>query len=205
MQRFRQCVAALFARALAEQLREKGSHPTLVLKGRQVGISTYISGRLYWKTSRQLRRSGLHPRPISTTQANLFDMARRFRQLPSRVKPQTGKANLKELSFSILDSGYKVATAGSTEVGRSQTIQLFHGSEVAFWPNAPEPRRRDSAGNRRYARNRGHFRGTANSIGNVFHSRWKAAERGDSDYEEFSSMVLARGYGNRSACRMEPA
>ena len=55
----------------------------------------------------------------------------------SLVKPVTGRANAKELSFELLDSGYKVATAGSAEVGRSETIQYFHGSECAFWPNAP--------------------------------------------------------------------
>jgi hypothetical protein len=115
---------------------------------------------------------------------NLFDMAKRFHEnCPTLVKPTTGKANAKELSFSVLDSGYKVATAGSTEVGRSQTIQLFHGSEVAFWPNAQN----HAAGIRQAIANAPGteviFESTANSIGNVFHSEWKAAERGDSDYE----------------------
>ncbi len=55
---------------------------------------------------------------------------------PDLVRPATGAANAKELSFETLESGYAVGTAGAKAVGRSQTVQLFHGSEVAFWPNA---------------------------------------------------------------------
>ena len=54
------------------------------------------------------------------------------------MKPRTGKANAKELSFPLLDSGYKVGTAGTEGVGRSDTIQYFHGSEVAFWKSADQ-------------------------------------------------------------------
>ena len=36
---------------LEEQRRTKGKVRALVLKGRQVGISTYIGGRFYWRVS----------------------------------------------------------------------------------------------------------------------------------------------------------
>jgi hypothetical protein len=102
---------------------------------------------------------------------------------PALVKPSTGASNAKELSFDRLESGYAVGTAGTKAVGRSQTIQLFHGSEVAFWPNAPT-----------------HFAGvvqaipdlpgtevvlesTANGVGGEFHERWQQAEAGIGDYE----------------------
>ena len=38
--------------------------------------------------------------------------------------------------FSRLMGLDEVGTAGTKDVGRSKTLQLFHGSEVAFWPNA---------------------------------------------------------------------
>jgi hypothetical protein len=41
---------ALHAR-LQHQLETKGRVRALVLKGRQVGISTYIGGRLFWRTT----------------------------------------------------------------------------------------------------------------------------------------------------------
>lgn len=115
---------------------------------------------------------------------NLFGMVDRYHEhCPALIKPQTGAANAKELSFSALESGYKVGTAGAKAVGRSQTVQLFHGSEVAFWPNAAT-----------------HFAGvvqaipdlpgteivlesTANGVGGEFHERWQQAEAGEGDYE----------------------
>jgi hypothetical protein len=35
-------------------------------------------------------------------------------------------------------SGYSVGTAGSAQIGREMTVQLFHGSEVAFYENAEQ-------------------------------------------------------------------
>ncbi len=89
----------------------------------------------------------------------------------------------RELSFDLLESGYGVGTAGTRAVGRSKTIQLFHGSEVAFWPNAARPflpawcrqcpiaRHRDRPGIHRQRRRR------------EFHARWQQAEAGIGDYE----------------------
>ncbi len=68
---------------------------------------------------------------------NLFEMVERFHDhCRRRCSPRPASANAKELYFDALDSGYKVGTAGTKGVGRSATIQLFHGSEVAFWPHA---------------------------------------------------------------------
>lgn len=169
---------------LEEQLRRKGKVRAIVLKGRQVGISTYIAGRFYWKISHKFGFRAFILTHLDTASDNLFGIAKRYHDsCPELVRPETGKANAKELSFSRLDSGYKVATAGSAEVGRSETIQLFHGSEVAFWPNAQN----HSAGIRQaIAQVDGTEdirESTANGIGNAFYSEWKAAERGDSEYE----------------------
>ena len=166
------------------QLERKGKVRALVLKGRQVGISTAIAGRYYWRSTHRRGCRVYILAHLDDASNNLFQIARRYHDnCPALVRPETGSANAKELSFAKLDSGYKVATAGSQAVGRSDTIQLFHGSEVAFWPNADA-----------------HFAGimqavadapgtevllesTANGIGNTFHSLWKAAERGDSEFE----------------------
>lgn len=156
----------------------------MVLKGRQVGISTYIAARFYWRISHKRGVRAFILTHLDTASDNLFGIAKRYHDnCPELVKPQTGRSNAKELVFSVLDSGYKVATAGSAEVGRSETIQFFHGSEVAFWPNAQN----HSAGIRQaIAQVDGTEdirESTANGIGNSFHAEWKAAERGDSEYE----------------------
>jgi hypothetical protein len=101
---------------------------------------------------------------------------------PVFVRPETGAANAKELFFSALDSGYKVGTAGSKGVGRSSTIQLFHGSEVAFWPHAEAHAAGvlqavpDADGTEVI------LESTANGVGNLFHEKWKDAEAGEGDF-----------------------
>jgi len=168
---------------LEEQREATGRVRALVLKGRQQGISTYIGGRFYHRAS---HNKGVRVYILTHEQSatdNLFGMANRFHEhCPPLVRPSTGAANAKELFFDRLDSGYEVGTAGTKAVGRSKTIQLFHGSEVAFWPHAAS-----------------HFaaviqavpdlpgteiilESTANGIGGEFHERWQQAEAGIGDY-----------------------
>jgi hypothetical protein len=122
---------------LEEQLRRTGRIRALVLKGRQMGCSTYTEGRFYWRVSHQ--RGALayiltHEDPATR---NLFKMAKTYHEnCPALVRPSTGASNANELLFDVLESGYKVGTAGSKGTGRSSTLQFFHGSEVAYWPNA---------------------------------------------------------------------
>lgn len=168
---------------LEQQRKETGKVRALVLKGRQVGISTYIAGRFYWRITHRKGFRAFILTHLDVASDNLFGMAKTFHDnCPEIMRPVTGKANAKELSFEKLRSGYKVATAGSAEVGRSETLQLFHGSEVAFWPNAEK----HSAGVQQAIANvdgtEDIRESTANGIGNAFHSLWKAAERGESDF-----------------------
>ena len=168
---------------IENQLHQTGKVRALILKGRQQGCSTYVEGRYYWKTS---HRKGIKTFILTHEQAatdNLFKLASRYHEhCPSLVKPHTGAASSKELYFDVLDSGYSVGTAGSKGVGRSSTIQYFHGSEVAFWPHAdthavgvmqaiPDADDTEII-----------LESTANGLGNYFHQQWKAAEAGLSDY-----------------------
>lgn len=167
---------------LEAQHERTGKVRALVLKGRQQGISTYLGGRFYHRAT---FRKGLRVFILTHEQDatnNLFGMVDRYHQ-HNPIAPSTSAANAKELFFDRLESGYAVGTAGAKAVGRSQTVQLFHGSEVAFWPNAAT-----------------HFAGvvqaipdlpgteivlesTANGVGGEFHERWQQAEAGVGDYE----------------------
>jgi hypothetical protein len=166
-----------------EQRASTGKVRAIILKGRQQGCSTYVEGRLYWRVthSKGVRAFILTQEEEATN--NLFDIATRYHEnCPSLVKPSTGAANAKELYFNLLDSGYKVGTAGNKAVGRSSTIQFFHGSEVAFWPNAQQHAAGilqaipDGDGTEIF------LESTANGIGNYYHQQWQAAESGQSDY-----------------------
>lgn len=121
--------------AIEKQLSEKGMVRALGLKGRQQGFSTYVSGRFYKKTTTQFHKKSFILTHDGGATKNLFDMAKNYYDLSlPEFKPLLDARNSRELSFSELSSGYRVATARNKSSGRSFTAQYFHGSEVAYWP-----------------------------------------------------------------------
>jgi hypothetical protein len=125
--------------ALEAQLAETGRIRALILKGRQQGASTYVEARFFWKVTHRRGVRAFILTHMDDASTNLFGMAKRFYEhCPAALKPSMRASNAKELIFDKLDSGYRVATAGSKGAGRSDTLQYFHGSEVAYWPNADE-------------------------------------------------------------------
>lgn len=124
---------------IEDQLSRTGRVRVLILKGRQQGSSTYVEARLYHKvTHKRGVRAYILTHEDEATK-NIFEMAERYHeQCPTIVKPSTGASNTKELHFDRLDSGYRVGTARTKAGGRSATLQYFHGSEVAYWPNAKD-------------------------------------------------------------------
>lgn len=171
---------------LEAQMARTGKVRAIIVKGRQLGSSTYLQARFYWKLWRSKRalKAFILTHDQDATD-NLFGMAQRFhRNLPDDLRPITGASNAKELVFANTDCGYHVSTAGSKEVGRSSTIQLFHGSEVPSWPNAEShvtsvltTALTNTPGSE------GILESTAKGVGNVFHRYAMAAIRQESDYE----------------------
>ena len=166
-----------------DQIKRTAKVRLVVLKGRQQGCSTYVEGRYYWKVS---NRKGIRAYILTheaDATANLFNMVQRYHEHQPwySLKPLKSSSS-KELDF-MHDSGYRVGTAGNKSAGRSSTAQLFHGSEVAFWPNAEEhlagvlqavP---DEAGTEVV------LESTANSVGGVFYDYVMDAQAGRGDFE----------------------
>lgn len=123
---------------LENQILEVGWVRAIVLKGRQQGVSTYIAGRYYHKTSLNKGRNTFILSHEQSTSDSLFNIVDRYQRNAGVFAPHVGTSNAKELEFDRLESSYAVATAGAKAVGRGKTTSFFHGSEVAFWPNAPE-------------------------------------------------------------------
>lgn len=169
---------------LEAQRRKLGRVRALVLKGRQQGVSTYIGGRFYHRVTHAKGQRVFILTHEQEATDNLFDMVDRFHEhCPVLVKPHTGASNAKELSFDLLDSGYSVGTAGTKAVGRSQTLQLFHGSEVAFWPNADSHASGVLQAVPDLPGTEVILESTANGMGNFFHQSWQQAEAKLGDYE----------------------
>ena len=106
----------------------------LVLKGRQQGFTTVI-------TEYQLACSLLNRNFQGFTLADKADNTEAifqnkakfpYEQLPDILKPTEKFNNKRQLLFEKLNSNWSVDTA-TENVGRSKTINFFHGSECAFW------------------------------------------------------------------------
>ncbi|MGE4337470.1 MAG: hypothetical protein AB7E55_16025 [Pigmentiphaga sp.] len=165
------------------QLSLAGKIRALVLKGRQQGISTYVEGRFYHKTSTQTGKRAVIMTHEAKATANLFSMAKLYHACcPGNLRPTASKDNANELVFGRLMSAYKVLTAGASETGRGDTAQLFHASEFGFWANAAKHMAGigqavpDMEGTEVF------IESTANGVGNPFHSAWQDAEAGLTEY-----------------------
>ena len=169
---------------LQRQKEKTGKVRAVILKGRQLGASTYIQGRFFHQvvTSRGKKAFILTHDKEATN--NLFGMAKRFNDdIEPGLIPKANTDNAKELSYKELDSGYSIGTAGNKAVGRSQTIQLFHGSEVAFWAFAEEHSRGILQAISNKEGTEIILESTANGIGNYFHQRWQDAMSENSEYQ----------------------
>lgn len=109
----------------------------LILKARQLGFSTYIQGELFRRAVTKTTTSITLSHDGDTT-AKLRLMADRFYEncKYGDIQPERKYANASLTTYPSLNSSCTVATAGNLTVGRGDTYTDFHGSEVAFWPDA---------------------------------------------------------------------
>lgn len=169
---------------IEDQVSRTGMARKVILKGRQQGISTYISGRYFNRTAYTpgTRCYILTHEQLATD--NLFGMAKMYYDnMPPELAPELGIANAKELSFEKIGSTYKAVTAGNKTTGRSDTANLVHGSEVAYWPNAASHMAGLMQAVALVPGNEILLESTANGIGNKFHDLWEQAERGLGGWE----------------------
>jgi hypothetical protein len=171
--------------AADNQWSVEGKVRIIVLKARQMGLSTAIGGWIYHKVSmRPAERAIVVTHHADSTKA-LFDMTKRFYdQTPEAIRPSTKYSSRKELVFDRLDSGYVVATAGGESVGRGQTIRFAHKSEVAFWPPAKAREQfngllqtiPDAPGTAIF------IESTANGVSGLFWETWQGAVKGENGF-----------------------
>jgi hypothetical protein len=106
----------------------------LVLKGRQLGFTTLITAYQLACSITNKNFQGFTLADTSDNSESIFQNKAKFpySQLPEVLKPTEKFNNRKQLLFEKLNSSWMVDTA-TKEVGRSHTINFFHGSECAFW------------------------------------------------------------------------
>ena len=106
----------------------------LILKGRQQGFTTVVTA--YQLASSLLNRNfqGFTLADKGDNSEAIFQNKAKFvySQLPSCLKPTEKFNNKRQFLFEKINSSWAVDTA-TKEVGRSRTVNFFHGSECAFW------------------------------------------------------------------------
>ena len=114
------------------------SKRNIVLKARQLGVTTYVAGRFFINT---ITREGTLSVQVAHDQRSaeeIFRIVHRMLEnLPSELRESalvTSRANVRQIVFPVLDSEYRVETAADPNAGRGLTIHNLHCSEVARWP-----------------------------------------------------------------------
>lgn len=114
----------------------------MVLKGRQQGFTTVITAYQLACALTQRNFSGFTLADNAENTESIFQDKAKFpyEHLPGAIKPAERFNNRREFHFQKesgdgLNSRWRVNTAGNREVGRSKTLNFFHGSEAAFWDN----------------------------------------------------------------------
>ena len=112
----------------------------LVLKGRQQGFTTLVTA--YQLSCSLLNRNfqGFTLADNSDNSEAIFQNKAKFPygQLPEVLKPTEKYNNRRQLLFEKINSSWAVDTA-TKNVGRSRTVNFFHGSECAFWKDGISP------------------------------------------------------------------
>jgi hypothetical protein len=121
---------------------QKCGKRNIVLKARQVGITTYIAARFFLQT---ITNPGTLTVQVAHTEESaraIFNIVHRFwENLPnSRLRSGAlfkSRSNVRQIVFPRLDSEYRVETADAN-AGRGMTIHNLHCSEVSRWSRGGE-------------------------------------------------------------------
>lgn len=167
----------------------------IILKARQMGLSTAVEAIIYWYTTTHQNITSAIIAHEDVASKNLYNMFKRYYDNSNALfKPSRKYDTRSDLTFARededgnqvgLNSVIKTATAKNTSAGRSDTIQLLHGSEVASWDNGEElvasllqtvPVRPNTMI---------FLESTAEGRGNFFYKQWTKSVKGETVFEPF--------------------
>jgi hypothetical protein len=128
----------LLANAVQRAFERERGRQNIVLKARQMGITTWVAGRFFLKT---ITARGVMTVQVAQTREaaeGIFRVVQRFWEcLPEELREgalRRSKANAGQMCFPELDSEFRVVSAGDENAGRGLTVQYLHCSEVSRWP-----------------------------------------------------------------------
>ena len=172
----------LKANAVQHAFERQRGQRNIVLKARQMGLTTWAAARFFLKTITQPGTLTLEVAHTQEAAEEIFRIVHRFLDwLPVALLDgplKTSRANVRQIAFPAMDSQYMVVSAGERNAGRGLTVQNLHCSELARWPGDPAE---TLAGLRAALAPGGEqiLESTPDGVGGCFHEEWqKAAETG---------------------------
>ena len=128
----------LAANRAQREFERRVGRQNVVLKARQMGMTTWIAARMFLET---ITRPGTLTVQVAhdlQSVEEMFKIVHRFEEnLPKALREgllKTSRSNVRELVFPEIDCAYRVETAADPNAGRGLTIRNLHCSEVALWP-----------------------------------------------------------------------
>lgn len=132
---------SLRANAVQREFERRRGQRNIVLKARQMGLTTWAAGRFFLKTVLQPGTLTLEVAHTQEAAEEIFRIVHRFvRSMPEALRRgplKTSRANVRAIAFPAIDTQYLVVSAGDRNAGRGLTVQNLHCSELARWPGNP--------------------------------------------------------------------
>ncbi len=129
---------ALRPNAAQRAFEERRGEANIVLKARQIGMTTWVAGRFLLKT---VTRPGTLTLLVAHTQDAAEEILRIVHRYVEHLPPvltrgvlTTDRQNVRQIAFPKIDSEFRVVSASDRNAGRGMTVQNLHCSEVSRWP-----------------------------------------------------------------------
>lgn len=163
----------------------------IVLKARQEGLSTIIEALIYWWTNTHKNVASKIVAHEQGSATKIYRMFERFYEHTLPVFQNTRKFHSRTALYfdkpdgTGLKSEIDTATAENPKSGRGETIQWLHGSEIAFWRDAPELAAGLLNTVALQPKTAIFLESTANGAAGYFYQEWQAAKAGESSFKPF--------------------
>lgn len=172
-----------FITEVEDQINDSGQVRIIVLKARQLGISTIIEGIIFALSMMFRDYQSLIISHEADSAEHILTMTKRYwTTYPFKDFHDEQYNGRKQLAWSDLQSNIVIGTAKNTNAGRSKTLHALHASEVAAWDNPEEM----VGGLRQAIPSFGitmiFLESTANGVGNFFHKTWNEATADSSEF-----------------------
>ena len=172
-------IQPLEANAAQQKFEELRSKQNIVLKARQMGMTTWVAGRFFLRT---ITHPGTLTVQVAHTQAAVEAIFRTVQRMWEHLPPEWRKgplrrsrANVGQMVFPEIDSEFRVWSAADINAGRGLSMQNLHCSEVSRWPGDAAA---TLAGLRAALAPDGELvlESTPNGASGAFYEEWRSAE-----------------------------